>query len=266
MINIKTQAKRNAKLLTDVDNMRTRYFERNGDVGVSFPAGEIFAYEKNLYYILSRSKKREFDPKWNMKPDYTSFDLYGTVIYWQLILFLNKIYSIEEYVDLEEIIVPSVNLIYEISKDKIKNDLVTPLHEEIKDSGVYLYKRGILDDIELEQLEAQNNLRELTTKQNISKRNLELQEFEDIIILDTTQAVNKFVELTHDPINDSSLEVKVLGLPTIQKYGYDYMLIKFFSLAENPRISWKSDDCPFGDGMDFLSEGDEIRIKYITKI
>ena len=119
MYSVRREAKRNSELLTDLDNFRNHYIEHSNldlDLNVTFPANEIEAYDKNFFILVSRSRKVTFKPEWFQRPDYVSKEFYGTNVFWALILFVNRIYSIEEFKDLTEVLIPPYNMILDNKK------------------------------------------------------------------------------------------------------------------------------------------------------
>lgn len=157
---IRTEAKRNSELVTDLDNFRNKYIEYSNldsDINVTFPANEIEAYEKNLFILLSRSRKVEFKPEWYQRPDYASEEYYNTNIFWALILFVNRIPCIEDFKDLTEILIPPYSLVLDLLKDRVSG---TPsnLEEEANYSEARYFKIFPLDERELETIAARERL------------------------------------------------------------------------------------------------------------
>jgi len=108
-----TKTKIRSNLL--IDNMGERYKTTSGYYTVTIP--NFWTIDKNLFFLLRNSDKKIFEPKYIMKPDYLSFDEYGTEILDYLLMYINNIYSAEEF-NLDEVIVPSYSAIISISKDK----------------------------------------------------------------------------------------------------------------------------------------------------
>ena len=92
---IRQEAQRGSEQIADLDNFRSKYLEYDFEenFAVIFPSGEIYSFEHNKFSLLLDSKKVKFDFKWTMRPDYTSYDFYGTVIYWPVILLLCFLYN-----------------------------------------------------------------------------------------------------------------------------------------------------------------------------
>ncbi len=116
MITIDVEARRLSKLSIDIDKMR-QWFKTENSI-YSFPSPTIYAIEKNYYYLLRNSYKKDFDSKYKMRPDYLSFDEYGTTVLFQLLLIVNNIQCIEDFI-LEKVIIPSMESIIQVSQDNI---------------------------------------------------------------------------------------------------------------------------------------------------
>lgn len=82
----------------------------------SFPGPELATIDKHLFFLLRNSSLEKFEPKYKYRPDYLSFDKYGTTVLWQLILYVNGVRSVEDF-NLDEVVIPSVQSIVEINKD-----------------------------------------------------------------------------------------------------------------------------------------------------
>ncbi len=157
METIKREANRNAKLATNVDVLRSRYVDANDEVSVYFPAFEIWSYEQKLFELLESSQKVPYQTRWNQRPDYVSFDFYSTVVYWEVILFVNQINNIEDFMDLDHVFIPSFNKILELVKVKPEESEILNVNEEPTPSPNY-YKLYPLSDEEIARRKAADNL------------------------------------------------------------------------------------------------------------
>lgn len=81
----------------------------------SFPSPTLETIEKYLFFLLRNSKVKIMDSKYRCKPDYLSFDEYGTVILWQLLMYVNQVFSVEDF-DLKEVVIPSLAAIIEMNQ------------------------------------------------------------------------------------------------------------------------------------------------------
>ena len=121
METIDEESRKNIKAPFLLDNFSDRYKTLN-DI-YTFTSPEMWTIEKNLFYLLKNSKKIPFEAKYKMKPDYLSYDEYGTTILAPLIMFINNVVSMEEF-DLEYVIVPLKEAVVDICKDKFPKKTV----------------------------------------------------------------------------------------------------------------------------------------------
>jgi len=123
-ITIDRESKQRVKLVTDINFFGNRYKTSNGIY--TFPAPTLETIDKHLYFLLKHSTIKEFDKQYNMRPDYLSFDEYGTVTLAFLLMYVNGVFSIELF-NLDRVYIPSMAAIVEIVKDKFSvqnpNDL-----------------------------------------------------------------------------------------------------------------------------------------------
>jgi len=110
-----------------LDNMTNRYNTSSGIYTFSSP--DLWTLEKNLFYLLANSTVVIFQAMYVCKPDYASFDEYGTTQLAQLLMYVNNVHCIEDF-DLTQMIIPSMPAIINILQDKIQipND-VTKLED-----------------------------------------------------------------------------------------------------------------------------------------
>ncbi len=262
MRSIRTEVKQNIQNLLDVDNFRSRYYDYDNDLKlyVSFPGFELTTLEKNICYLYDNCAIKEFKDRWYMRPDYASYDFYNTVIYWPILLFINEIYAIEDFRDLDEILVPSINSILEISRDRIpKNELIY-VHETTEEINQNMYyKRFPFDKIEVQKIE---NIDKVTTP--IEPQNdCIFKELTEEFILTSDDITNKYIIIKYQPVNSASIFFYLDDFVTPQPLGYDYIL-KHDSTFQFRKVSWSKQDCTFGNGLeDLLEEGHKIRIKYV---
>jgi len=256
---IDIEAKKNAKVSTDVDNFRSRYVDADDFNFVIFPGFELTSIEKNLFVLYNDAIKVPFSQRWEMRPDYVSYDYYGTTIFWWLILYLNKIDSIEEFIGLKDIIVPNITTIQSLVRDKIPRSEFNEKPNEVITNRYY--KRYPLDDVEMQTIEAREILQDTlvpTPTECILKENTEEFTLTDVDIS------NKYVDLEYAPVNYSSITLQIDGYTSVQSYGYDYSLKYVTNSTDLLRISWSADDITLGEGMeDLLSSGDTLIITYI---
>jgi len=114
-ITIDKESRQRVKLSVDINFYGNRYKTDNGLY--TFPAPTLETIDKNLYYLSKHSILKDFDRQYLMRPDYMSFDQYGTVALAQLLMYVNGVFSLEQF-SLDKIYIPSFASIIEILKDK----------------------------------------------------------------------------------------------------------------------------------------------------
>lgn len=115
MITINQESKMRARLSIDIDNFADRYKTNNSLF--SFTSPSLSVIEKHLFYLLRNSKEIAFDQKYKWRPDYLSYDQYGTVALKELLMYVNGVQCIEEF-DLSNVVIPDFSAIVDICRDK----------------------------------------------------------------------------------------------------------------------------------------------------
>jgi len=115
MITIDQEAKQRVRHPLELDSMAERFKTESGYY--SFTSPSLWILEKHLFYLLKNSVQRDFDPKYSMRPDYLSFDEYGTVVLAPYLMFVNNVLTIEDF-DLVTVIIPSLQSIVDLARDK----------------------------------------------------------------------------------------------------------------------------------------------------
>jgi len=111
---IDEEAKQYARSPFDISKMGAQYKTENELF--SFPSPTLLTIEKNLFFLLRNSTFEKFEPKYKYRPDYLSYDRYGTVVLWQLLLYVNGVFSMEDF-DIQEVVIPSMQAVVEINQD-----------------------------------------------------------------------------------------------------------------------------------------------------
>lgn len=114
---ISTEAVQNLQSPLDIEKFGQRWKTEN-DL-FTFPDPNLLTLDKNLYYLLRHSDEVPFESKYKYRPDYLSYDYYGTVILWELILYVNNVFSVEDF-DLNTVIIPSLEAVTFIIQDSFK--------------------------------------------------------------------------------------------------------------------------------------------------
>jgi len=262
MRSIKLESKINTQNLLDIDNFRSRYLDYDTylNLYVTFPGFDLVTLDKNICYLYNNCTLFEFKNSWYMRPDYASYDLYNTVIYWPILLYINNIDIIENFRGISEILAPSYTAILEISRDRVaKNEVIDVTKKKGPFNKNMYYKRYPFDKIELDIIKGTKYLGEEPEIED----ECVLKETEEIFVLTEEDITNKYILITYQPANTGSVFLYLDDLNIPQAFGYDYVL-KPDSVAEYKKISWAKDDCQFGNGMEELLEpGHKIRVKYV---
>jgi len=110
---IDQEAERFMRSPFSIERMATRYKTDNNLF--SFPSPTLETIEKYLFFLLKHSTVKIMDAKYRYKPDYLSYDEYGTVILWELLMYVNSIFAVEDF-DLKEVVVPTLPAIIEMNQ------------------------------------------------------------------------------------------------------------------------------------------------------
>jgi hypothetical protein len=115
------EARNRARQAIDFEKQGDRYKTDNDYF--TFPDPNLDTLEKYLFYLLKNSKEVLFDGSvYQYRPDYMSFDYYGTPNLDKLIMFVNGIRTIEEFVNLKTVLIPSLQSINAILQDNFNPD------------------------------------------------------------------------------------------------------------------------------------------------
>ena len=107
-----------------IEKMADRY-KTDNDL-FSFPSPTLVTIEKYLFFLLRNSTVKIMDSKFRYKPDYLSHAEYGTVIMWQLLMYVNAVFAVEDF-NLKEVVVPSISSIIEMNQDNFPKKDVNEL-------------------------------------------------------------------------------------------------------------------------------------------
>lgn len=114
MFTIDVEAKKNKRTPLSLDYMGESYVTSNG---VIFPSPSFWLLEKYLFFLSANSTKKLFNQKYIMRPDYLSYDEYNTVVLAPLLMYVNGVFSVEEF-NLDEVIIPKMTYITQILAEK----------------------------------------------------------------------------------------------------------------------------------------------------
>jgi len=115
-ITIKQEAISRSRSTIDFEKQSDRLKTNNNYF--TFPDPNLETLEKNVYYLLKNSQEIPFDnSRYKYRPDYISYDYYGTPALDKLLMFVNGIRTIEDFVSLKTIVIPTLNAITFVLKD-----------------------------------------------------------------------------------------------------------------------------------------------------
>lgn len=126
MILIDYETIENLQSPLDIERFTRRY--KTGNDYFIFPSPSLEVIEKNLFFLLRNSVEKEFNAKYRFRPDYLSFDEYGTPILWQMLMYVNSIFSVEDF-DLSRVLVPSFQSVTDILPNLIPEQEVDEVQE-----------------------------------------------------------------------------------------------------------------------------------------
>jgi hypothetical protein len=113
-ITIDEEAKRQLRSPLDFEKFGQRFKTDNNYY--SFPDPNLQTIDKNLFYLLRNSQEVEFESKYKYRPDYLSYDYYGTTILWDLLMYINGVFTLEDF-DLQTVVIPSLQAVTFILQD-----------------------------------------------------------------------------------------------------------------------------------------------------
>ena len=117
---INNEATRQLQSPLDIEKFGKRFKTENNLF--TFPDPSLLTLDNNLFYLLKNSEEVEFKIKYRFRPDYLSFDNYGTTILWEMLMYINEIFSVEDF-DLTKVIIPSMESITFILQDRYSSDI-----------------------------------------------------------------------------------------------------------------------------------------------
>jgi len=126
MITITEEAQQRQLSPLSIGSMGETYKTTN-DI-FTFPSPELWTIERNLYFLLRNSDQEKFDQKYKYRPDYLSFDKYGTTILAFLLMFVNGVSCIEDF-NLENVVIPGISSIIDMCRDNIPKKSVDKMTE-----------------------------------------------------------------------------------------------------------------------------------------
>lgn len=94
----------------------------------TFQSPSIYTIDKHYYYLLRNAKEVEFQKQYRYKPDYLSYDEYGTVVLDKLLMYVNNV-AVPEDFDLVTVVIPLREAIIDILPDNFPEKEVADMTE-----------------------------------------------------------------------------------------------------------------------------------------
>lgn len=235
---IRSESIQNSKLVSDIDNFRSKYLDYDivEDIYCTAPAFEIYSLEKNKFVLMKDCSLEKFRNNWKMRPDYASYDIYGTVIYWPIILFANNLNCIEDFNNLEQILVPSFASIMKVLRNRVpSSDMEKPEAVKIPRSVAYL-KKSPLDDFEIQKMISDKIKEDFDEAETENEESIPtLTDSETIVVL-PSMIENSGKRLTNVPVDTDEVTAELNGEPITN--GVDFIV------KDQNFISWDTSDVP----------------------
>ena len=245
---------------SDGDNYRNAYktteLQPNGDiVSIVFTAPSFAIFDKYRFYILQHCKLKDMTIRHKYRPDYLSYDEYGTTNWWQLLLYINDIPTIQEF-DREKILVPTLECIGTLESEATSMRNVNNINEDHLNNNQkailyspHTYKTNIT---------LTDTIKALTEKPSSIADRMKREEF----LMDISTLRLRYIDLEY-PAIENSINLVVRGKPNYI-YGKHYLLTSSTGNIMN-RITWDPNIVK-GSGLVFrLKEKDIIQVTYVSR-
>lgn len=85
----------------------------------------------NRSFILSQCEIKEFQPRWQYRPNYLSYDIYGSQMFSYLLMYINDVTTVLDF-SFDYVKVPTMSCIKELT---ISNQRLYPDRNVIKDTN-----------------------------------------------------------------------------------------------------------------------------------
>jgi len=247
------EAKKSANLIIDVDKHRRRYLKRIGNVSIKFISPIIETYEKFRWFILKNSVLKDVPTKYFYRPDYFSYQEYGTTTLWTLLLFINDMRSIEEF-KVSEILVPDYGSVLEIVK-------FNELSSTPQDVDLMNLPPSRAEEIVLYTSRVSAPLEDINSKTTVTQEEEPVFFVRQRFTLSETLVYNKFVDLGYIPVIESA-NLKVDGIDYPLLFEKHYNIVDTTN-GELRRLSWSDADNRLGTGLEsILSVGSVLEVTY----
>lgn len=252
---------------SDVDLYRYKYRESElqsdqSTVDISFVSPIFSVYEKHRFTLLRYSTIEQMTPRWKYRPDYLSYDKYETTAWWQLLLWINDVKSIE-YFTKERVIVPSIDVLSAIQNEAYFTGGYIDINEDKKHKKtlytLYLNPINNLEEIKKSSPPQPNTLKELT-KSNSEE---DIRFVREVFNLTIPMLRLRYIDLKSVPV-ESSIKMIANCRPNLI-YNKHYKLIEDNNKARR-RITWDPEIINNAGLLFKLRENDSLEVQYAIYI
>lgn len=252
-------AYRESVIASDVDHYRHKYrdIEKQTDgtsVSIGFVSPVFITWEEYRYVLLQHSQKIHLKHEWKYRPDYVSYEYYGTTNWWQLILWINNVNAIE-YFNHDEIIVPDIDSVNAIQNEVYSHNSYIDINEDFRqtpvNSALYISPLDNLPDHEVSSPATAAELLQEEEEESIFQR--------EKFTMDIPILRLKYVDLKHPPVESSIRLIAKCKPNLIFKKHYDLIS----DGTELKRITWDPEYISNGGLLYRLKENDILEIQYV---
>ena len=249
-----------SRVYSDLDKYRRFYSmpevnEKDQEtIFIQFVAPKLFLFEEYRFSLLQNSETRELDPEYYYRPDYLSYNEYGTINLWAMLLFINDIPTVEDFI-VENIKVPSKQSILSLTRSATE-------------------RKTLQEIVKLHDLPAKATPPLYARKKSIPENNIpdpsaplftpsDMYFARDVFTLDLVNVRNRYVDLTYEPVEDS-VNLNIVDSPNYLK-GKHYDIIRGGNGYN--RLTWDPRKISSGIGLvDVLTEGTQFEVSYAKRI
>lgn len=256
-----------ASISSDVDLYRYKYRESElqtdqSIVDISFVSPIFSVYEKHRFTLLKNSTIKQMTPRWKYRPDYLSYDEYGTTAWWQLLLWINNVKSLE-YFTIDTVIVPTIDALGFIENEAYFTGGYIDINEDKKHKKTLftLYINPINNLETIKQTPPQQNDTLSDLLEDKSKE--ETKFVREIFNLTIPMLRLRYVDLQAEPI-EASIKMSANCRPNLI-YNKHYKLIEDNNKSLR-RITWDPDIIDNAGLLFKLKENDALEVQYATYV
>jgi hypothetical protein len=224
------------------------------EIFIQFVAPKLFLFEEHRFALLQNSETKELEPDFYYRPDYLSYEEYGTTNWWPMLLFINDIPTIEDF-NVPNVKIPNKDMISRLidsaASRKTLQEIV-PLYEipPRPTSPLFATKKLVPREISNEPVTPPFTPTDVYFKREIHT-------------VDIIMARRRYVDLEEEPVVESVV-LRADGQPNFLKSKH-YDIVK--GSIGNNRLIWDPRRLSGGVGLvDVLVEGTKFEVEYARQV